>query len=291
MNTPIKQAQQIFEQVQQAWSNAFTDSPWHTEVIHPKPNYINRIMTLEQHPVFEKAGIACSTLAGSHLPEAASKRHPECVNQPFEVTGISLVFHPQNPFAPSVHANLRFFSSGTTWWFGGGMDLTPYYPTIEHCKHWHHTIQKACERLEPTCYHTFKQACDDYFFLKHRGEMRGIGGIFFDDLNNHPQDQLLNWMTDLGQTFIDAYGPIIDVTKDQTFTPHHRVFQQHRRTRYAEFNLLYDRGTLFGLQFGGRIESILMSMPPTTGWRYQLSPDISADEAHLATFLQPQCWV
>lgn len=291
MNPAIDQAQQTFEQIQQNWSKAFTDSPWHTEIIQPKPNYINRIMTLENDPVFEKAGIACSTLSGTKLPEAASKRHPDCVDKPFEVTGISLVFHPQNPFSPSVHANLRFFSSATTWWFGGGMDLTPYYPQTAHCKHWHQTIQKTCNQLEPACYPDFKQACDDYFFLKHRGEMRGIGGIFFDDLNHLPQDQLLPWMANLGQTFIAAYGPILNATKNQDFTPHHREFQQHRRTRYAEFNLLYDRGTLFGLQFGGRIESILMSMPPTTGWRYQSNSAISHDEAYLADFLQPQCWV
>ncbi|MDG2348851.1 MAG: oxygen-dependent coproporphyrinogen oxidase [Gammaproteobacteria bacterium] len=286
----IKQAQTFFEQIQTTWANAFCNETWHVETFEPKPDYHNRIMTLENHPIFEKAGIACSTIKGETLPPAATKRHPELAGKQFYVTGISLVFHPQNPHAPSVHANLRFFQCESTWWFGGGMDLTPFYPNATDCQHWHNTIKNTCDQLDPDCYDVFKQQCDDYFYLKHRKEMRGIGGIFFDDLNHFDFDTLLAWVSSLGNTFVQAYKPILELGHAKPTTPQAREFQQHRRTRYAEFNLLYDRGTLFGLQYGGRIESILMSMPPSTGWKYQIDTNLEQDEAYLSTFLQPKDW-
>ncbi|MEE2769715.1 MAG: oxygen-dependent coproporphyrinogen oxidase [Pseudomonadota bacterium] len=290
MLNQINQIQTIFENIQTAWAEAFSDAQWRFEQFAPKPNYHNQIMTLEQDTVFEKAGIACSTIEGHTLPPAATKRHPELAGKPFQVTGISLVFHPNNPFVPSVHANLRFFQSGSVWWFGGGMDLTPFYPNETDCKHWHQTIKEACDTLNDTYYNTFKEQCDDYFYLKHRQEMRGIGGIFFDDLNTPSFEKLKVWVNTLGETLINAYQPILARNKTMTFTTKHRAFQQHRRTRYAEFNLLYDRGTIFGLQYGGRIESILMSMPPSTGWAYHINETFVEDEKALAPFLQPKVW-
>lgn len=286
----IQQVKNIFEGIQNTWAATFGQEAWHVETFEPKPDYHNRIMTLENHAIFEKAGIACSTIKSENLPPAATKRHPALAGKPFYVTGISLVFHPQNPYAPSVHANLRFFQCESTWWFGGGMDLTPFYPNEKDCKHWHNTIKHTCDQLTPDCYDAFKKQCDDYFYLKHRKEMRGIGGIFFDDLNNFDFDILLQWVSNLGDTFVKAYKPILDQGHCQPITPESKAFQQHRRTRYAEFNLLYDRGTLFGLQFGGRIESILMSMPPSTGWKYQIDQTLSKNEAYLSTFLQPKDW-
>lgn len=287
----IKQTQQIFETIQTTWAKEFCEAQWRIEQFEPKPDYHNRIMTLENHPVFEKAGIACSTLKGETLPPAATKRHPELAGKPFHVTGISLVFHPKNPHAPSVHANLRFFQSDTTWWFGGGMDLTPYYPNETDCQHWHQTIKTTCDNLDETSYDVFKKQCDEYFYLKHRQEMRGIGGIFFDDLNHHSFERLLKWISMLGDTFVNAYKPILERGNIRSYTKHEQIFQQYRRARYAEFNLLYDRGTLFGLQYGGRIESILMSMPPSTGWSYHIDSSILADEKVLEPFLQPKNWV
>ena len=286
----VQQAKTIFEHIQLNWSKAFCDADWHIEQLEPKPNYHNRIMILENHPILEKAGIACSTLAGEALPPAATKRHPNLAGKPFQVTGISLVFHPQNPFAPSVHANLRYFHSDELWWFGGGMDLTPYYPNESDCKHWHRTIKTTCDQLDHQCYDTYKKQCDEYFYLKHRSEMRGIGGIFFDDVNHHTFTTLSQWVNAFGQTFIDAYQPILDNGHNHAYSQQHREFQSHRRTRYAEFNLLYDRGTHFGLQYGGRIESILMSMPPSTGWLYHKNDQILQDEKNLAPFLQPKAW-
>lgn len=291
MLTPIQQIQNTFHNIQQLWTQSFSDHVWHTETFQPKPHYFNRIMTIENDGIFEKAGIACSTIAGTQLPPAASTRHPELAGKPFEVTGISLVFHPQNPFSPSVHANLRYFQSENTWWFGGGMDLTPYYPHTNDCQHWHQTLKNACDGLATKYYPDFKHQCDEYFYLKHRQEMRGIGGIFFDDLNEQPFDQMHAWIQTLGEAFVHGYAPILAEGNQQTYSDHQRAFQQHRRTRYAEFNLLYDRGTLFGLQYGGRIESILMSMPPSTGWIYAPSALIQADDQALAPFLQPKDWV
>jgi coproporphyrinogen III oxidase len=286
-----KHLQTSFATIQEQWSQAFTTQTWHDETFQPKPDYHNRILTIDNGVIFEKAGIACSTIQSNKLPPTATERHPELAGKPFQVTGISIVLHPKNPFAPSVHANLRYFQSESTWWFGGGMDMTPYYPDPEDCKHWHQTLKASCDQLNDSCYASFKEQCDTYFYLPHRQEMRGIGGIFFDDLNTPDISILLPWITNLGQTLIKAYQPILKRTQSKAFSEHHRAFQQHRRTRYAEFNLLYDRGTRFGLQFGGRIDSILMSMPPSTGWHYQLDDTLKQDEQTLASYLQPKDWL
>ena len=246
--------------------------------------------------VFEQAGVNFSHVHGSALPAAASLRHPELGGSPFEATGVSLVVHPHNPFIPTSHMNVRFFCAqtpqGPVWWFGGGFDLTPYYGDEADAVHWHQTALKACSPFGRDLYPRFKAACDDYFHLRHRNEQRGIGGLFFDDFSEGGFDHAFAVTRSIGDHFLPAYLPIVARHGNTPFSPHHREFQLYRRGRYVEFNLVYDRGTLFGLQSGGRIESILMSLPPNVAWRYGWRAEPGSPEEKLVqNFLRPRDWL
>jgi len=247
--------------------------------------------------VFEQAGVGFSHVFGKQLPPSATKSRPELAGRSFEAMGVSLVLHPHNPYVPTTHANFRFFlaaneSDQPVWWFGGGFDLTPYYPFREDVVHWHQHAYDACSKFGDDFYPRFKKWCDEYFFLKHRNETRGAGGLFFDDLNELGFEQSFEFTRTLGDRFLDAYLPIVNARKDHPFGPRQREFQLYRRGRYVEFNLLYDRGTLFGLQSGGRAESILMSLPPRVRWEYDWQPEPGSPEANLYDeFLKPQDWL
>jgi coproporphyrinogen III oxidase len=252
---------------------------------------------LEEGDVFEKAGVNFSSVCASQLPPSASERHPELAGSAFQAVGISLVIHPRNPYVPTTHANLRFFvaypkSGETQWWFGGGMDLTPYYGFVEDCQHWHQVCADACRPFGDEVYTRYKDWCDQYFYLPHRKEARGIGGLFFDDLNCWDFLTSLAFMQSIGDHFLPAYHEIVLRRKDTLYTQRERDFQCYRRGRYVEFNLVYDRGTLFGLQSGGRTESILMSLPPVVHWRYDYRPEPGTPEAALYTdFLPIRQWI
>ncbi len=256
---------------------------------------ISRVMA--DGAVIEKAGVNFSQVSGKSLPKAATVKRPELTDCPFQAIGVSLVIHPQNPYAPTTHANVRFLSvekkDGTShWWFGGGLDLTPYYGFVEDCRHWHATAKAVCDPFGVDVYPTFKKGCDDYFYLKHREEPRGIGGLFFDDLNEWDFAVCFDFWRRVGDSFIAAYQPILSKRKLFPFGERERAFQCYRRGRYVEFNLLYDRGTLFGLQSGGRTESILMSLPPEVSWKYNWQPEQGSDEAKLyEEFLRVKEWV
>jgi len=247
---------------------------------------------IEEGRLFERGGVNLSRVQGRALPGSASALRPQLAGQPYDAMGVSLVLHPRNPYCPTVHMNVRFFSSGSTWWFGGGMDLTPYYGFEEDARHFHAACRKALEPSGPEYYPKYKKWCDEYFFLKHRSEPRGIGGIFFDDLAERGFDFSFALMKSVGEHFLDAYLPIVERRKALNFSERERDFQAYRRGRYVEFNLVYDRGTLFGLQSGGRTESILMSLPPRVAWRYDWQPSPGSPEEKLYTdFLKPRDWV
>ena len=247
--------------------------------------------------VIEKAGVNFSHVMGSELPAAASARRPELVGRGFEALGVSVIVHPRNPFAPTAHANVRFFiaekeGEEAVWWFGGGFDLTPYYGFEEDAVHWHQTAQEACRPFGDELYGKFKKWCDEYFFLKHRDEPRGVGGLFFDDFNEGDFAHCFAFMRSVGESFVAAYMPILQRRKGLEYGDRQREFQLYRRGRYVEFNLVYDRGTLFGLQSGGRTESILVSMPPLVRWEYDWQPEEGSQEAELYdVFLKPRDWV
>lgn len=246
---------------------------------------------LEGGNVFERAGVGFSDVTGTRLPPSASAHRPEIAGGSWEAMGVSLVLHPRNPHVPTVHMNVRFFVAGHVWWFGGGMDLTPYYPFEEDCAHFHRANRDALAPF-PGLHARFKKACDDYFFLKHRGEPRGIGGTFFDDFSEGGFDAAFRVMRSVGDAFLPAYAPIVEKRRDTPYGERERDFQAYRRGRYVEFNLVWDRGTLFGLQSGGRAESILMSMPPIVRWRYDWKPEPGSPEAKLASVLMPpRDWV
>lgn len=254
---------------------------------------------LENGNVFERAGIGFSHVIGNKLPPAASVAHPEAAGRPWEAMGVSLVFHPHNPYIPTVHMNVRFFvakaqndSEQDIWWFGGGMDLTPYYPFEDDCVHFHRTNKEALAPFGDEYYAKFKQWCDEYFYLKHRKEPRGIGGVFFDDFHALGFEQSFAMQRAVGDAFLNAYLPIAQRRKDTPYGERERDFQAYRRGRYVEFNLVFDRGTLFGLQSNGRTESILLSMPPIVKWRYDWKPEAGTPEAKLYTdFLIEKQWV
>jgi coproporphyrinogen III oxidase len=248
-----------------------------------------RSRVLADGGVFEKAGVNFSLVQGEMTPEFAAQVPGE--GRAFTATGISLVLHPRNPLVPTVHANFRFLTKGEKRWFGGGADLTPYYPYREDVVHFHRVWKQVCERHSaPVDYARFKKWCDDYFFLAHRGEPRGVGGIFFDYLEGD-FDQLFAFVQDAGSAFLDAYLPIARRRRDEAYTEKQRAFQEYRRGRYVEFNLLYDRGTVFGLKTGGRVESILMSLPPRVRWVYDWHPEPGSREAELYDeFLKPRDW-
>jgi coproporphyrinogen III oxidase len=250
---------------------------------------------LSDGKVFEQAGVSFSHVFGDKLPPSATKNRPELAGCGFQAVGVSLVIHPQNPYVPTTHANFRFFMAGddaAAWWFGGGFDLTPYYPFEEDVLHWHRTAKAACEPFGEDLYDRYKKWCDEYFFLKHRNETRGVGGLFFDDVNEPGFERCFEFLRSSGDSFLPAYVPIVRKRKDHPFGERQREFQMYRRGRYVEFNLIYDRGTLFGLQSGGHTESILMSLPPRVRWRYNWQPEAGSPEAQLyADFLHPRDWL
>lgn len=239
--------------------------------------------------VFEKGGVNFSHVMGDTMPPSATAHRPQLAGAPWQAMGVSLVIHPHNPYAPTSHANVRFFiatpkDAEPVYWFGGGYDLTPYYGFDEDCVHWHRVAKAACDPFGANVYRDYKRWCDDYFFLKHRNEPRGVGGLFFDDHNSGDFDQDFALMRAVGDSYIEAYEPIVGRRKDTSYGERERNFQLYRRGRYVEFNLVYDRGTLFGLQSGGRTESILMSLPPLVRWDYNRVPDPGTDEARLTEY-------
>ena len=256
-----------------------------------------RSRVMENGAVIEKGGVNFSHVFGNKMPASATAHRPELAGRSFEAMGVSLVIHPHNPYAPTSHANVRFFiaekeGAAPVWWFGGGYDLTPYYGNIDDCKHWHQTAKNACDPLGQHIYPEFKKWCDDYFYLKHRNEARGVGGLFFDDYNAESFDQSFALMRAVGDSYIKAYQPILAARKHTAYGERERDFQLYRRGRYVEFNLVYDRGTLFGLQTGGRTESILMSLPPLVKWQYNWQPEVGSAEAKLYTdFLPARDWI
>lgn len=247
--------------------------------------------------VFEQAGVNFSHVTGSALPASATAHRPELAGRSYQAMGVSLVVHPENPYVPTSHANVRFFiaekeGEEPVWWFGGGFDLTPYYGNADDAEHWHQVARELCLPFGDDVYPRYKKWCDDYFFLKHRNEARGVGGLFFDDLNQPGFEQSFAFMQAVGNGYLDAYLPIVARRRDQAWGHRERQFQLYRRGRYVEFNLVWDRGTLFGLQSGGRTESILMSMPPLVRWEYGYQPEPGSPEAALYTdFLPPRDWV
>lgn len=277
-----------------------------------------RSRVLKQGGVFEQGGVNFSEVWGDHLPPSILVQRPEAAGHRFYATGTSMVLHPRNPYIPTVHLNYRYFEAGPVWWFGGGIDLTPYYPFDADVVHFHQTMKAVCDRHNPNYYKVFKPWCDEYFYLKHRGETRGVGGIFFDyqdgqgllyrgpdqgkgadqvsqsigELPQRSWEELFAFSQDCGNAFLPAYVPIVERRKDTEYSDHQRQFQLYRRGRYVEFNLVYDRGTIFGLQTNGRTESILMSLPPLVRWEYGYTPEPGSVEARLYdTFLKPQDWV
>jgi coproporphyrinogen III oxidase len=256
-----------------------------------------RTRVLTNGNVIEQGGVNFSHVFGGKLPPSATAARPELVGRSFQAVGVSLVIHPHNPYVPTTHANVRFFiaekpGEDPVWWFGGGFDLTPFYPFEKDVVHWHTVADKLCAPFGEGVYAKYKKWCDEYFYLKHRDETRGVGGLFFDDLNQQGFKKSFKFMQAVGNGFLDAYVPIVEKRKHLTFTQDERDFQLYRRGRYVEFNLVYDRGTLFGLQTGGRTESILMSMPPLARWEYNFSPEPDSKEADLyAHYLHPRQWL
>ncbi|MEQ3637996.1 oxygen-dependent coproporphyrinogen oxidase [Alcanivorax sp.] len=245
-----------------------------------------RSRVLENGAVIEKGGVNFSHVFGEQLPPSATEARPELAGRSFQAMGVSLVIHPKNPYAPTSHANVRFFvaekeGEAPVWWFGGGFDLTPYYGFEEDVVHWHQTAKAACQPFGKEIYPEFKTWCDDYFYLKHRNEPRGVGGLFFDDLNRFDFDTSFALMRSIGDAYVPAYQPILARRKDHEYGDRERQFQLYRRGRYVEFNLVYDRGTIFGLQSGGRTESILMSLPPLVRWDYDHHPEPDSAESEL----------
>lgn len=245
--------------------------------------------------LFEQAGVGFSHVFGDQMPASATKHRPELAGKQFQAVGVSLVLHPQNPYVPTTHANFRFFSAGEKepiWWFGGGYDLTPYYPFHEDVLHWHKTARNSCRLFGDELYPRYKKWCDEYFFLQHRDETRGIGGLFFDDVNEAGFEKSFAFLKSVGDSFLDAYVPIAKRRRDHSYGDRERDFQLYRRGRYVEFNLIYDRGTLFGLQSGGRTESILMSLPPEVRWRYDWQPEPgSPEDALYQDYLHARDWL
>lgn len=273
-------------------SKSFTEDNWLRE-----QGGGGRSCVLSEGDVFESAGINFSHVNGNNLPASATAHRPELAGRSFQAMGVSLVIHPNNPYVPTSHANVRFFiaekpDADPVWWFGGGFDLTPYYAFEEDVVHWHKTARQACEPFGEEVHAQYKKWCDEYFYLKHRHEPRGVGGLFFDDLNEWGFEKSFAFMKSVGDHYINAYRPIVSKRKHMEYGERERDFQLYRRGRYVEFNLVYDRGTLFGLQSGGRTESILMSMPPLVKWKYNWQPEAGSAEAELyEKYLVPQDWV
>ncbi|MCZ6803971.1 MAG: oxygen-dependent coproporphyrinogen oxidase [Proteobacteria bacterium] len=256
-----------------------------------------RSHVMQQGKVFEQAGINFSHVHGNDLPPSSTAHRPELTGRSFQALGNSLVIHPLNPYIPTTHMNIRFFiaekeGEDPIWWFGGGFDMTPYYGFREDARHWHETAKAACNGFGHDTYSRYKQWCDEYFYLEHRQEPRGIGGLFYDDLNEWGYESCFAFMQSVGDHFLKAYIPIVERRMNTDYSERERDFQLYRRGRYVEFNLIYDRGTLFGLQSGGRTESILMSLPPLVRWEYNWQPEPGSAEAELYdVYLRPQDWL
>jgi coproporphyrinogen III oxidase len=255
-----------------------------------------RTRVLREGALFEQAGVNFSLVHGDKLPPSATAHRPELSGGGFIATGVSLVLHPRNPYVPTTHANVRYFEAQKegmepVWWFGGGFDLTPFYPFDEDVRHWHTVARDVCAPFGADVYPRYKKWCDDYFYLKHRSETRGVGGLFYDDLNDGGFELSFAFMQAIGHGFLDAYLPIVERRKSTPYGEREREFQLYRRGRYVEFNLVYDRGTLFGLQSGGRTESILMSLPPRVRFEYAYQPEEGSAEARLAEYLKPREWI
>lgn len=256
-----------------------------------------RTRVIREGAFIEQGGVNFSHVYGDSMPASATAHRPELAGRSFQACGVSLVIHPKNPHVPTSHANVRFFiaekeGEEPIWWFGGGFDLTPFYPVLEDVKHWHQTAFNLCAPFGDNVYDDYKKWCDEYFYLKHRDETRGVGGLFFDDLHQWGFDRCFEFMRAVGNGFLDAYLPIVAKRKDFPYTEQQRDFQLYRRGRYVEFNLVWDRGTLFGLQTGGRTESILMSMPPLARWEYDFKPEPDSLEANLYdNYLSPKDWL
>lgn len=254
-----------------------------------------RTRILSRGEVFEQAGIGFSKVHGKTLPPSASQHRPDLAGRSWTALGVSLVFHPLNPYVPTTHMNVRYFEARAegkdpVWWFGGGFDLTPFYPFDEDVRHWHAIAKQVCATAGAETYARYKKWCDDYFYLKHRNETRGVGGLFYDDLHEGGFDRCFEFMQSVGDGFLKAYSPIVERRKTLSFGDREREFQLYRRGRYVEFNLVYDRGTLFGLQSGGRAESILMSLPPRVRFEYGYQAEPDSAEACLANYLVPRDW-
>ncbi|RBM37620.1 oxygen-dependent coproporphyrinogen oxidase [Vibrio tarriae] len=286
---------QICQQLEAADGQAqFIEDAWQREP-GEKLGGGGRTRVMRGGAVFEQGGVNFSHVFGEQMPGSATAHRPELAGRRFEAMGVSLVMHPKNPYVPTSHANVRFFiaekeGEAPIWWFGGGFDLTPFYPFVEDCQFWHHTAKNLCAPFGADIYNQHKVWCDRYFYLPHRNETRGIGGLFFDDLNEWPFEQCFAYMQAVGEGYTQAYVPIVEKRKNTPFTERERQFQLYRRGRYVEFNLVLDRGTLFGLQTGGRTESILMSMPPLARWEYAYQPQAGTPEAKLREFLVPREW-
>ncbi|MGI0153123.1 oxygen-dependent coproporphyrinogen oxidase [Pseudidiomarina sp. WS423] len=284
---------QITEALEQAdGSGQFTEDAWQ------RPGGGGgRSRVLRDGAVLEQGGVGFSHVYGEQMPASATAHRPELAGRNFNACGVSLVMHPRNPYVPTSHANVRFFiaekaDAEPVWWFGGGFDLTPFYANDEDIKHWHQVAYEALQPFGDDLYPAYKQWCDEYFYLKHRGETRGVGGLFFDDLNERGFDESFAIMRAVGDAYLAAYLPIISRRKDMPYGERERQFQLYRRGRYVEFNLVWDRGTLFGLQTGGRTESILMSMPPLVRWEYGYQPEPGSPEARLyEDYLRPRDWL
>jgi len=274
--------------IEDAWTKA-QDSPLQGD---------GRSRLLEGGNIFERAGVGFSHVRGNKLPPSATQNRPELAGRGFEAIGVSLVFHPRNPYVPTVHMNVRAFvakaltaGAEDIWWFGGGLDLTPYYPFNEDAVHFHATCRDALTPFGESYYPRFKKWCDEYFYLKHREEARGIGGVFFDDFAELGFEKSFAMTQAVGNALLDAYAPIVEKRKVMSYSEREREFQSYRRGRYVEFNLVFDRGTHFGLQSGGRAESILMSMPPIVTWRYNWNPEPGSPEAKIYEAIKPRDWV
>ncbi len=277
----------------------FEEDSWTRPLDQDKPGMHGggRTRLLVDGNVIEQGGVNFSDVRGDKMPGSATAHRPDLAGRSFQALGVSLVIHPKNPYVPTSHANVRFFiaekeGSDPVWWFGGGYDLTPYYGFDEDCSDWHKTAQAACLPFGDDVYDKYKKWCDEYFYIKHRDEQRGIGGLFFDDLNEWDFNKSFDFMKAVGNSYIEAYLPIMSRRKSISYGEKERDFQLYRRGRYVEYNLVYDRGTLFGLQSGGRTESILMSMPPLVKWKYNWQPEEGSEEALLYNhYLKPKDWV
>jgi coproporphyrinogen III oxidase len=287
----LNEQERLVREFEEIDGKAFASSLWEREALGR-----GRARTVDDGRVFERAGVNVSAVHGKRVPEAISAAQPHLAGRAFVATGISMVLHPRNPYAPSFHANFRYFEVdgvGRNWWFGGGMDLTPMYGFAEDAQHFHGELKAWCDRHDGSLYPIWKRACDEYFYIPHRLEMRGLGGVFFDHLTERDRgwDQCLALVVDGIRTIIPAYLPIVQRRMGAPYDKRERDWQLLRRGRYAEFNLVYDRGTLFGLQTGGNIEAILMSMPPVAGWAFDVTPEPGSPEAEALGFLQPREWV